>query len=94
MSVQKQKHTKGRRDRARVFLALSKKKLVPCSNCHTMILPHIVCSHCGYYKGAEVVDTIKKINKKKLITSLRAALWRTPPRNDNIEEKFYGSFGR
>lgn len=65
MSVQKQRHTKGRRDRARKMLALKSKKLSKCSHCGAMIISHAVCPKCGYYKGKEVVDTMKKINKKK-----------------------------
>ncbi|MFA6382927.1 MAG: 50S ribosomal protein L32 [Parcubacteria group bacterium] len=64
MSVQKQRHTKGRRDRARVNLRLKKKSLVKCTHCGAMIVAHTACSKCGYYKGKEVVDTMKKINKK------------------------------
>jgi ribosomal protein L32 len=29
-----------------------------------MILPHIVCPNCGFYKGREVI-AIKKAEKKK-----------------------------
>lgn len=64
MSVQKQRHTKGRRDRARKMLALKVNKLVKCSHCGAMIAPHKTCSKCGYYKGKEVVNTMKKVNKK------------------------------
>jgi len=65
MPVARQRHTKARRDRARVFLKLKTRKLVECSNCKKEIIPHKVCPKCGYYKGKEVVDTMKKINKKK-----------------------------
>jgi large subunit ribosomal protein L32 len=65
MPVARQRHTKARRDRARVFYKLKSKKLVECSNCHKDIVPHKACPKCGYYKGKEVVDTMKKINKKK-----------------------------
>jgi large subunit ribosomal protein L32 len=64
MSTQKQHHTKARRDRARKELKLKVKKLVVCSNCQAKILPHITCPKCGYYKGKEVKNTLKKINKK------------------------------
>lgn len=64
MSVQKQRHTKARRDRARKMLALKSKKLVKCGNCGAQISAHTVCAKCGYYKGKEVVDTMKKANKK------------------------------
>ncbi|MFA6973437.1 MAG: 50S ribosomal protein L32 [Parcubacteria group bacterium] len=64
MSVQKQRHTKGRRDRARVNLQLKKKALVKCTHCGSMIAAHVVCSKCGYYKGKEVKNTLKKVTKK------------------------------
>jgi large subunit ribosomal protein L32 len=64
MSTQKQRHTRARRDRARVFHQLKPKKLVECSNCQTEILPHRVCPKCGYYKGKEVINTLKKLGKK------------------------------
>jgi len=64
MSTQKQRHTKARRDRARKMLALKSKKLVECSNCQAQIKSHIVCPKCGYYKGKEVINTLKKLGKK------------------------------
>lgn len=65
MSTQKQRHTKARRDRARKELKLKVKKLVACSNCQAKILPHITCPKCGYYKGKEVKNTLKKSKKNK-----------------------------
>lgn len=64
MSVQKQRHTKARRDRARVQLKLKSKGLVKCAHCGAMIPAHTVCPKCGYYKGKEVINTLKKIKKK------------------------------
>ncbi|HLN19309.1 MAG TPA: 50S ribosomal protein L32 [Patescibacteria group bacterium] len=64
MPVARQRHTKARRDRARIFLKLKKKNLVACSNCGTKIVPHTTCPKCGYYKSKEVVNTMKKANKK------------------------------
>ena len=62
MPVARQRHTKARRDRARVQFAIKVKKTINCPNCKAEILPHIVCPKCGYYKGREIVDTMK--NKK------------------------------
>lgn len=64
MPVARQKHTKARRDRARVQFKIKSKSLITCSNCKAEIPSHIVCPKCGYYKGKEVVDTMKKITKK------------------------------
>jgi len=64
MPVARQRHTKARRDRARKELKLKVKKLASCPNCKSKIAMHVACPKCGYYKGREVVDTMKKINKK------------------------------
>jgi large subunit ribosomal protein L32 len=60
----KRKLSKGRRDRRRAHDALETANLVACSNCGTMILPHVVCPNCGFYKGREVIEK-KKEEKKK-----------------------------
>ena len=36
-----------------------------CPKCGKPILPHTVCSNCGYYKGAEIIDVLKKLTKKE-----------------------------
>lgn len=64
MPVARQRHTKARRDRARVHYKLESKSLVSCTNCQAKIMPHTACPKCGFYKGKEVIDTMKKINKK------------------------------
>jgi len=51
----KRKLSKGRRDRRRAHDALEVKKLVRCSNCGEMRLPHTVCPSCGFYKGREII---------------------------------------
>ncbi len=52
----KRKTSKGRRDRRRTHDALTARKLVYCTNCGEMRLPHHVCPYCGHYKGREVVS--------------------------------------
>jgi len=64
MSVPKQHHTKGRRDRRRVRFKIESKTLVVCSHCKKMIKSHEICSYCGYYKGKEEVKMAKKTKKK------------------------------
>ena len=66
MSVPKQHHTKGRRDRRRVRFAIKSKNLVACSQCKKMVKTHEICPYCGFYKGKEKVAVkIKKTKKKK-----------------------------
>ncbi len=28
-------------------------------------MPHVVCANCGFYKGKEVVDVLKKLTKRE-----------------------------
>jgi len=39
--------------------------LVRCPKCGKPVLPHTVCPNCGYYKGMEVIDVLKKLTKKE-----------------------------
>ena len=65
MAVPKQRHTKSRRNRRRANLYLKTPVSYKCPKCKKPILPHIVCSNCGYYKGEEIIDVFKKLNKKE-----------------------------
>jgi large subunit ribosomal protein L32 len=64
MSVPKQKHTQGRRNRRRANIKIAAKKMVACSHCKKMIIQHNVCPACGYYKGKKVVEIKIKAKKK------------------------------
>lgn len=65
MAVPKKRNTKSRRDKKRMHIFLSKPCPATCSKCGKEVLPHIVCSNCGYYKGMEVIDVFKKLDKKE-----------------------------
>jgi len=65
MAVPKQKHTKSRRNKRRIHIFLKKPNLVSCLNCGKLILTHTVCQNCGYYKGREIIDVLKKLTKKE-----------------------------
>jgi large subunit ribosomal protein L32 len=45
--------------------ALKGSGLSACSKCKKPVLPHKLCANCGSYKGKEVVDVLKKANKKQ-----------------------------
>lgn len=56
MAVPKRKVSKSRRDMRRAHHALSGGGHVECPNCGELKRPHHLCTHCGYYKGREVVE--------------------------------------
>lgn len=65
MTVPKQRHTKSRRNQRRMHLFLKEHTLGLCPKCQKPVLPHTACSNCGYYKGEEVIDVLKKLTKKE-----------------------------
>lgn len=63
--VQVKRHTKGKRNRRRSHLALTKTFLTACSKCGKAVLPHHICAYCGFYDGREVIDVLAKLTKKE-----------------------------
>lgn len=60
----KRKHSKGRRDRRRAHDALSRPHLISCPNCKNPRPPHMVCPHCGAYRGRIVIEIEDEGEKK------------------------------
>lgn len=65
MAVPKKRLPKGRQQKRRMHLYLKKPFLSPCPKCGKPVLPHNVCFNCGYYKGVEALDVLKKLTKKE-----------------------------
>lgn len=65
MAVPKKRTTKSRRDKRRQNIFLKKPAITKCSKCGNLLLPHTLCSFCGYYKGREVVNVLGKMTKKE-----------------------------
>ncbi|OGZ19925.1 MAG: 50S ribosomal protein L32 [Candidatus Nealsonbacteria bacterium RIFCSPHIGHO2_01_FULL_43_31] len=86
MALPKWRHTKSRRNKRRMHLFIKEPALVVCPKCAKPVLPHIACRACGYYKGEEVIDVLKKLTKKerkqkeKEIAAKEAASKRGEPR--------------
>lgn len=63
--VPKWNTTKSKRNKRRMHLFLKKPLLGSCPKCGKPVLSHTVCLNCGYYKGNEVIDVLKKLTKKE-----------------------------
>ncbi len=56
MGVPKRKKSKQRvRQRRAANVNLVVPNLSECPQCHELVVPHTVCSVCGYYKNKEVL---------------------------------------
>lgn len=65
MAVPKQRHTKSRRNKRRSQIFLKEPALVSCQKCKKPTLSHVVCRNCGFYRGMEIIDVLKKMTKKE-----------------------------
>ena len=64
MAVPKKHTTKSSRNQRRMHIFLKAPNLIPCPKCGKPTKPHIVCMHCGFYKGKEAVNVLAKLEKK------------------------------
>ena len=62
MAQPKRRWSKARTHKRRSTWKLEKTTLGTCPRCHEPVMPHRVCSNCGYYNGKEIV--VKKENEE------------------------------
>ncbi|CAI8276182.1 MAG: 50S ribosomal protein L32 [Dehalococcoidia bacterium] len=55
-ALPKKKITRARRGRRLSSYRLARVNKIICSRCQKYMLPHVVCQHCGYYRGRQVID--------------------------------------
>ena len=55
MAVPKRRTSRSRQGMRRSHQHLKPKQVQYCGQCNEPVLPHRVCSNCGYYQGREVV---------------------------------------
>ena len=65
MAVPKRKTSKHRKGIRRSHHALVRPNLRACPNCRAEGIPHRVCRECGFYKGVQIIQVVKKISQKK-----------------------------
>ena len=62
MAQPKRRWSKARTHKRRSTWKLEAPKFAKCPNCGEPILPHTLCSNCGYYAGEQII--VKKDDKE------------------------------
>ncbi|MBI2032608.1 MAG: 50S ribosomal protein L32 [Candidatus Levybacteria bacterium] len=52
----KKRHSRQRQGKRRASIRLLIASTINCLNCGKTIKPHIVCPHCGFYKGKDFLS--------------------------------------
>ncbi len=65
MPVPKRKTSKARRDQRQSTKFIRPHAITACSNCNHPLVPHEVCSQCGFYKGRKIMTTKLERNLKR-----------------------------
>ena len=60
MAQPKRRWSKARTHKKRSTWKLDNPTVATCPRCHEPIMPHTVCSNCGYYNGKEIIKKDKK----------------------------------
>lgn len=63
--VNHMRHTKGHRNDRRANQTLELQPYSKCSHCGSQKMPHVICTNCGYYNGKQIIDVLKKLDKKE-----------------------------
>ncbi len=48
-----------------MHIFIKQPSLSKCPKCGKPVLSHTVCFNCGFYKGVQVIDVLKKLTKKE-----------------------------
>ena len=56
MAQPKRRWSKERTHLKRSTWKLEKPSIATCKHCNEPVMPHRVCSNCGYYDGKEVIE--------------------------------------
>lgn len=61
----KKRHSTARQGKRRASIKFAKPAVSVCKNCGAIITPHEVCQACGYYKGKNILNIVKKSQNEK-----------------------------
>ena len=56
MAVPKRRTSSTKRNKRRAHDALTEASWIECPNCNEPMLRHRACTHCGQYRGRQVLD--------------------------------------
>lgn len=65
MAVPKKRTASAKRNMRRSHHSMKKLQLSPCPRCARLLPSHTACPECGTYKGREVIDVMKKLDKQE-----------------------------
>jgi large subunit ribosomal protein L32 len=65
MAVPKKRTTKAKRNMRRSHHGRARLQLGICPKCSQPVPGHTACLNCGTYRGREVIDVLKKLDKKE-----------------------------
>ena len=65
MAHPKRRHSNTRTRTRRAHHFITPRSLSVCSNCGAKIVPHRICTACGYYKGKQAVTMKAKKKEEK-----------------------------
>ncbi len=65
MAVPKKRTSSAKRNMRRSHHARRALRLSPCANCGTPGMPHTACANCGRYRGREVINVLKKVERNE-----------------------------
>lgn len=64
MALPKRKFSRARRDKRRANWKMTVKQMTSCAQCGHKIIPHRVCTHCGFYRGRQLIVIAAKTTEK------------------------------
>lgn len=64
MAHPKRRHSNTRTRLRRAHDHLELRSLTKCANCARLIVPHRICTHCGHYRGRQVVTMAVKAKEE------------------------------